>query len=164
MLHLPRKHAGGTLRARWSAVPRALLVIALGAPLAAKPAEPHHVTAVRFWSLRGSNADRDRDRWRFSAEVGPSGQSGPLVLRSGRDPAGLSHKSITVIPVDDHFVRQIRVAEPQPDVTRVVLDLEAAVESTTSRLDNPNRLIIELRAAGSAPETTQKHQCESPQR
>ncbi len=61
---------------------------------------------------------------------------------------------MTVIPVSDHFVRQIRVAEPQPNVTRVVLDLEAPVESTTSRLDNPTRLIIELRAAGSAPETT----------
>ena len=59
-----------------------------------------------------------------------------------------------MIPVSDHFVRQIRVAEPQPDVTRVVLDLEAPVESTTSRLDNPTRLIIELRSAGSAPETT----------
>ena len=55
---------------------------------------------------------------------------------------------MTVIPVSDHFVRQIRVAEPQHNVTRVVLDLETPVESTTSRLENPDRLIIELRAPG----------------
>ncbi len=152
MLHLPRKMHGGTSARWWRA--GALLVIALGAPLAAKPAEQHHVTAVRFWSLRGVT--------RIAIET-----DGDFQLKSDRldnpdrlffDLVGtrpdLSHKSITVIPVDDHFVRRIRVAEPQPDVTRVVLDLEAAVESTTSRLDNPTRLIIELRAAGSAPETT----------
>ena len=55
---------------------------------------------------------------------------------------------MTVIPVSDHLVRQIRVAEPQPNVTRVVLDLETPVDPTISRLDNPTRLIIELRAAG----------------
>ncbi len=60
----------------------------------------------------------------------------------------LGRKGMTTIPVSDHFVRQIRVAEPQHNVTRVVLDLETPVESTTSRLDNPTRLIIELRAAG----------------
>ena len=51
MLHLPRKMHGGTSARWWRA--GALLVIALGAALAASPAEPHHVTAVRFWSLHG---------------------------------------------------------------------------------------------------------------
>ncbi len=60
----------------------------------------------------------------------------------------LTHKSLTVIPVSDRFVKQIRVAEPQHNVTRVVLDLETSVEATTSRLENPDRLIIELRARG----------------
>ncbi len=71
MLHLPRKMHGGTSARWWRA--GALLLIALGAALAANPAEPHHVTAVRFWSLRRRHADRDRDRWRFSREVGPFG-------------------------------------------------------------------------------------------
>ena len=38
---------------------------------------------------------------------------------------------MTVIPVSDHLVKQIRVAEPQHNVTRVVLDLESAVETST---------------------------------
>jgi N-acetylmuramoyl-L-alanine amidase len=65
----------------------------------------------------------------------------------------LGRKGMTVISVSDHFVKQIRVAEPQSNVTRVVLDLETHVESSISRLDNPRRLIIELRAPGGAAPT-----------
>ncbi len=53
------------------------------------------------------------------------------------------------ISVADKLLKQIRVAEPQPNVTRVVFDLETGVDFTASQLTNPNRLIIELRAAGS---------------
>ena len=51
---------------------------------------------------------------------------------------------MTVIPVSDRFVRQIRVAEPEHR-TRVVLDLAEDADATISRLDNPSRLIIEVR-------------------
>jgi N-acetylmuramoyl-L-alanine amidase len=57
-----------------------------------------------------------------------------------------------VIPVGDALLKQIRVAETQPGVTRVVLDLEAhepRVEFTASQLSNPERLMVELRLAGS---------------
>ncbi|HEX5227335.1 MAG TPA: N-acetylmuramoyl-L-alanine amidase, partial [Bryobacteraceae bacterium] len=64
------------------------------------------------------------------------------------------------IRVGDHFIRQIRVAEPQHNVTRVVLDLESAVEPTVSHLDNPRRLMIELRAPGAAP-ATEPHKTET---
>jgi len=52
------------------------------------------------------------------------------------------------ISVGDKLLKQIRVAEPQSNVTRVVFDLDTAVDFTASQLTNPNRLIIELRAAG----------------
>jgi N-acetylmuramoyl-L-alanine amidase len=132
-----------------------LLFMMLGASLAANSEEPHHVTAVRFWSLGGVT--------RIAIET-----DGDFQVRSDRldnpdrlfyDLVGtrpmLGRKGMTVIPVSDHFVKQIRVAEPDHDITRVVLDLETSVESKTSRLDNPTRLIIELRAPGSAPETTE---------
>ena len=152
MLHLPRKMHGGTSARWWRA--GALLVIALGAALAASPAEPHHVTAVRFWSLHGVTRIAIETDGDFHVKSDRLDNPDRLFFDLIGTKPDLSHKSITVIPVSDHFVRQIRVAEPQPDVTRVVLDLEAPVESTTSRLDNPTRLIIELRSAGSAPETT----------
>jgi N-acetylmuramoyl-L-alanine amidase len=143
---------GGTSARWWRA--GGLLVIALGAALAANPAEPHHVTAVRFWSLHGVTRIAIETDGDFHVKSDRLDNPDRLFFDLIGTKPDLSHKSITVIPVDDHFVRRIRVAEPQPDVTRVVLDLEAAVESTTSRLDNPTRLIIELRSAGSAPETT----------
>jgi N-acetylmuramoyl-L-alanine amidase len=130
------------------------LCAAFGASLAADLAELHHVTAVRFWSLSGVT--------RIAIEA-----DGDFQVKSDRltDPdrlffdlmgtrPDLGHKPMTVIPVSDRLVRQIRVAEPQHNVTRVVLDLETAVESTISRLSNPTRLIVEVRASGSAAPTT----------
>ena len=54
--------------------------------------------------------------------------------------------------VGDKLLERIRVAETQPGVTRVVLDLAAPVDVTALQLGNPNRLVVELRlAAGPAP-------------
>ena len=53
-----------------------------------------------------------------------------------------------VMPVGDALLKQIRVAETQPGVTRVVLDLEAhtpPVAFTASQLSGPERLMVELR-------------------
>jgi len=156
MQHLPRHLHSGSIRAGW---PRAgaLLLIALGTlgpSLASDLAEPHHVTAVRFWSLKGVTriaVETDGDfELKWDRLDNPDRLFFDLI---GTRPA-LGHKSMTVIPVGDHLLEKIRVAEPQHDVTRVVLDLPAPVESTTSRLDNPTRLIIELREAGARPETT----------
>ena len=112
--------------------------------------ETHHVTAVRFWSLG--------DVTRIAVET-----DGQFVVHSDRldnpirlfyDLVGtkptLGSKAMTVIPVSDKLLRQIRVAETQHNVTRIVLDLVGIAEATTSRLEDPNRLIIELRAPGAA--------------
>jgi N-acetylmuramoyl-L-alanine amidase len=106
------------------------------------------VTAVRFWSLG--------DVTRVAIE-----STGPFTFKSdhltnpdrlffdlpGTHPV-LGHKGISVISVGDQLVRQIRVAETQRGTTRVVLDLETAVAVDTSKLENPDRLIIELRRPG----------------
>src|SRR5208283_1008294 len=109
------------------------------------------VTAVRFWSLG--------DVTRVAIEA-----TGPFTFKPERltnpdriffDLPGthpvLGHKGMSVISVGDQLLRQIRVAETQRGTTRVVLDLETAVEVDTSKLENPDRLIIELRRAGSPP-------------
>jgi N-acetylmuramoyl-L-alanine amidase len=135
-----------------------LLFLMLGAAFskagAAEPVEPHHVTAVRFWSLGGVTRIAIETDGDFEVKSDRLDNPDRLFFDLTGTKPTLSHKSMTVIPVSDHFVRQIRVAEPQHNVTRVVLDLEASVEPSISRLDNPTRLIIELRATGSAGETT----------
>ncbi len=54
-------------------------------------------------------------------------------------------KGMHVIAVGDGLLKQIRIAETQPGVTRVVLDLEQRAEFTASQLADPNRLMIELK-------------------
>jgi len=135
----------------------ALLFLALGATLgqasAADLGETHRVTAVRFWSLSGVTRIAIETDGDFQVKSDRLDSPDRLFFDLKGTRPTLSHKSMTVIPVSDHLVRQIRVAEPQPNITRVVLDLESPVEPTISRLDNPTRLIIELRAAGETPAT-----------
>ncbi|HTB19380.1 MAG TPA: N-acetylmuramoyl-L-alanine amidase [Bryobacteraceae bacterium] len=153
MLHLPRNMHGRAASTRWWQA-GALLLLTLGAALAADLAEPHHVTAVRFWSLGGVTRIAVETDGDFQVKSDRLDSPDRLFFDLMGTRPTLGSKGMTTIPVSDHFVRQIRVAEPQHNVTRVVLDLEPSVESSISRLDNPSRLIIELRASGSAPETT----------
>lgn len=53
-----------------------------------------------------------------------------------------------IIPVQDHLIKQIRVAETAPGVTRVVFDLETPVDYSSSQLAHPDRLIVEVRPKG----------------
>ena len=50
--------------------------------------------------------------------------------------------------VDDKLIKRIRIAETAPGTTRVVLDLSSPSTFEVSRLDKPDRLVIEIRAAG----------------
>jgi N-acetylmuramoyl-L-alanine amidase len=156
MQHLPRTLQSGSIRVRWPYVGALLLIVlgTLGSSLASDLAAPHHVNAVRFWSLKGVTRIAIETDGDFELKWDRLDNPDRLFFDLIGTLPKLSGKSITVIPVGDHLLERIRVAEPQHDVTRVVLDLAVPVESTTSRLDNPTRLIIELREAGARPETT----------
>src|SRR5579871_6365904 len=121
------------------------------AALCAGANAPSKVTAVRFWSLG--------EVTRVAIEV-----SSDFHYRSDRlsapdrlffDIQGAQPDMVTkgmhVINVGDPLLKQIRVAETQPGVTRVVLDLEQAAEFTASQLSRPDRLMIEIRKESPAP-------------
>lgn len=124
----------------------AACTIIAAASLIASGARPEAVTAVRFWS--------QGDATRVAVEV-----TGPFDFKydhldnpyrvffdiPGAHP-DLGRKGMNVIRVNDRLVRQIRVAETQRGVTRVVLDLTEQATVTTSKLENPDRLIIEVSA------------------
>jgi len=109
------------------------------------------VTAVRHWSLA--------DATRIAVEV-----SGEFEFRTDRlhNPERIYFDILNARPrvesrrfysaaIDDKLVQKVRAAERRPGVTRIVLDLTGDVQATTSQLSNPNRLIIELRAAPAPP-------------
>ncbi len=168
MLHLPRKQRP-ELRSRAWRLAGAVLLFTVSGAIAADVDEPHHVTAVRFWSLGGVTRIAIETDGDFQVKSDHLDNPDRIFFDlTGTKPV-LTHKALTVIPVSDHFVKQIRVAEPQHNVTRVVLDLETTVETSTSRLENPDRLIIELRAPGGktpepvkVPETTTKAPVRTP--
>lgn len=126
----------------------ALLAALVSAAEPPRSAESSKVTSVRYWSLGEVTRvaievssdfkyrhDRlsDPDRLFFDIE--------------GAKPA-MTEKRMYTIPVGDPLLKQIRIAETQPGVTRVVLDLEGhnpPVEFTASQLSSPNRLMVELR-------------------
>ncbi len=113
------------------------------------------IRAVRFWSLGGVT--------RIAVET-----DGPVQYRAGRLadpdriffdlpgtlPAREHRRTVQVIPVEDGVVKQIRVALTRPGVTRVVLDLATSADFRASQLANPDRLMIEVRAAVGATETS----------
>jgi len=136
-------------------------VIALGwgvlaaAILAAQSPEtgagPLEVRSIRHWVLGDST--------RVSIEV-----SGEFQYRHDRlsnpdriyfDILGarqvLSRERVHTIPVGDRLLKQIRVSETQPAVTRVVFDLEQPVNVSAAQLSNPDRLVVELRARAEVP-------------
>src|SRR5258708_29872359 len=117
----------------------------VAAALCAGANAPSKVTAVRFWSL----GDVTRVAVEVSSEFRYKSDrlSNPDRLFfdiQGAKPQ-MVNKGMHVIAVGDAVLKQIRVAETQPGVTRVVLDLEQAAEFTASQLSSPDRLMIELR-------------------
>ena len=113
------------------------------------------VTAVRAWSFP--------DITRVAVEV-----NGDFTFRSDRahNPERIFFDLTGAIPrlsghrfvkkeVGDKLLKRVRVAETQPGVTRIVLDLETPVEFTASQLSSPDRLMIELHAVGAKSPVTQ---------
>jgi N-acetylmuramoyl-L-alanine amidase len=113
------------------------------------------VTSVRHWPLV--------DTTRIAVET-----SGTFTYRWDRlsEPSRVFYdirgakfqliaKGIYTVPINDARVKQVRVAETQPSVTRVVVDLEDGdFDISSSQLSQPDRLVIEIRFRGSPPETS----------
>jgi len=129
--------------------------LSLIAPLFAQPAtQVLQVSDVRFWSLTGTTrvAIETTGEFHYKSDHIPNPERLFFDVE-GAKPKGGGRK-IQVKQVNDRLLKRIRIAENVPGVTRVVLDLETNVEFTASQLSNPDRLIVELRAAGTQPKTT----------
>lgn len=106
------------------------------------------VTAVRFWSLgeltRISIEVSSDFKYRYERLSDPD----RLVFDVRGARLALTAKGMHVVHVGDGTLKQIRLAETQPGVTRVVLDLDPhnpPVTFTASQLSSPDRLVVELK-------------------
>ena len=128
---------------------RALPILGLAALVgASSPAawsESRRVKAVRTWSFEETTrvAVEVSGEFEYRYERLHNPERIFFDIRNSR-PA-LAAKGFGVTGVEDKLVKRIRVAETQPGVTRVVIDIAPQVEFTASQLSNPDRLMIELR-------------------
>src|SRR5512142_3301505 len=143
--------AGCTSGPRKSSRLRAILSMFLAvAPLVCLDATclgqaANKVTAVRFWSTGEATRVAVEVSSEFKYKYDHLDNPPRLFFDVQDARPGMAQKSIAV---GDHLLRQIRVAETQRGVTRVVLDLEQDADFTASQLSNPERLMIELRSKG----------------
>src|ERR1051326_2772806 len=136
-----------------------LAALAVSVPLLMAQGErvaPRTVTAIRNWSLA--------DVTRVAIEV-----SGDFEFRTDRlhspervyydilksRPSVEGKRFFSKVFDDDKLVLRVRVAQTNPGVTRVVLELAPGVDVTTSQLSNPARLMVEVRP-GKGPITSTK--------
>jgi N-acetylmuramoyl-L-alanine amidase len=104
------------------------------------------VTEVRFWSVGEVTRVAIEVSGEFKYKTDHLHDPERLFFDiQGARPTMVS-KGVHTIPVADGKIKQIRVAETQPGITRVVLDLETDLEVTASQLSNPERLMLELRS------------------
>jgi len=107
------------------------------------------VTSVRHWSLQ--NSTRVAIELSAEAKFRYEQISGPdrLFVDIENCRLQVGQKAIVHrVKVGDELVQSVRMAQTQPNVTRVVLDLNGAFAYTVSELASPYRIIVEIRKQG----------------
>src|SRR2546428_10018318 len=127
-----------------------LLLASVGTVCLAERPGQLEVTAVRYWTLtevtRIAIETNGEFRFRSDRLDNPDRLFFDLLATKPR----MGVKGVHTTAVGDKLLKRIRVAETQPGMTRVVLDLESPVEFTASQLSNPDRLMTQLRAVAAA--------------
>lgn len=112
-------------------------------PKEQRPAGPPEVTAIRRWV--GPNYSRIVIAVEGEAKFDTIRLANPdrivLDLENTRLSPTLVGKTF---PIEDGFLRQIRVAQFTPTVTRVVLDVQKIEDYSVIPLPNPFRLVVDI--------------------
>ena len=115
-----------------------------------RPSFLPEVTAVRRWV--GPNYSRIvvsvEGEVKFESRRVPNPDRIVLDLANTRLSSAMVGKTF---PVEDGFLRQVRIGQYQPTVTRVVLDVEKIEDYSVFTLPNPFRLVIDINGPPSNP-------------
>lgn len=113
------------------------------------------VTGIRHWSSNDSSTvviDL-QDQVQYEAHRLTNPERIYFDLHDTKLGSGLSSKTIEV---GDPLLDKIRVAQPEPGVTRVVLETKGASNFSVSLEPNPYRLVVEVRMIGAKPQDKSK--------
>jgi len=106
------------------------------------------VDGIRVWSLKQSTRVVVATTGAFTYRSDRATNPDRLFFDITGAHVRLPHRGVTTVPVGDRLLKQIRIAQWQPGVIRIVFDQVAPVDFKASQLTNPDRLIVELRPAG----------------
>src|SRR5436190_18531170 len=120
-------------------------VITILPALAAAHSGIIQVTGVRAWSH--PDATRVIVETTGAFEYRPDSASSPerLFFDVLRATPWIAHRRYATLTVNDALVRRVRIAETTPGTTRIVFDLTGPANYKVSRLDAPDRMVIEIR-------------------
>ena len=130
---------------------------AVGAPVKpevsseASAAAEGRVTDVRFWSVGEATRVAVEIDHEFEYRTDKLANPDRIFFDIPKTKPTKNPRGTEIIPVNDAYVRQIRVAETVPGTTRIVLDVKSNVQAHVSQLANPDRLMIEVRPSGQVP-------------
>ncbi|MCU1299419.1 MAG: hypothetical protein JWO91_3697 [Acidobacteriaceae bacterium] len=113
------------------------------------------VTGIRHWSSADSSTvviDL-QDQVQYEAHRLANPERIYFDLHDTTLAAGLFGKTIAV---DDAFLVRVRVAQPNPGMTRVVLETKASSGYSVSLEQHPYRLVVEIRKEGAKSQSSAK--------
>jgi N-acetylmuramoyl-L-alanine amidase len=111
-----------------------------------------HVEVIRYWSFGDVTrvAIETAGDYHFTTDSVDNPRRVFFDLNGLKPPSSVG-RGMQAIQVGDKLVKQIRVAEVSPGITRIVFDVLAPVYVVSSQLVNPDRLMIEIRPKDNAP-------------
>src|SRR5665213_424160 len=128
--------------------PRAAAFLLLLPGLASSRSGLIQVTAVRSWSHADSTRVIVETTGPFEYRSDRARNPDRLYLDILHSRPWIAHRRLATHQIGDRLVRRVRVAETSPGTTRIVFDLVSAADFKITRLDTPDRLVIELRPIG----------------
>jgi N-acetylmuramoyl-L-alanine amidase len=113
------------------------------------------VTSIRHWSaVDSSTVVIDiQDQVQYEAHRLPNPERIYFDLHDTKLASDLANR---IISVDDALLQRVRVAQPMPGVTRVVLETRSASDFSVSLEPNPYRLVVEVRKLGNKSRAREK--------
>ncbi len=120
------------------------------------------VTDVRFWSVGDVTriAIETTGKFEFKYQTLSNPPRIYYDIQPARKRVGVG--PVTTMEVDDGRVLRIRIGQNQLSVTRIVVDLAPMTTVTASKLENPNRLMLEARGPGFKPSELSRNEPFSP--
>jgi len=129
----------------------AAAVLTLLPAMAAAKSGIIQVTSVRAWSHPDSTRVIVETTGPFEYRADNASNPERLFFDVLHATPWIAHKRYATQPVNDALVVRVRIAETAPGTTRIVFDLTGPATYKVSRLEAPDRMVIEIRPKG-APE------------